>query len=289
MAQNPAHGYSPSMLKRSATLKILLALPLAFTLVWALVGAAQTTPLSPPLKADQLIGLKVEDSDGQKVGTIRNLVLDLRSGELKYVVIGSGGVLGLGNQLRLAPAEVISAATAKRSTLAIHVSSWRWRNAPAFKPSTLADLANPSRAKEISDYFAPALSQVQPMHPLSSTGHDANEISSPKMVPRFASNLIGARVTNMQGEKIGNVMDLLVSFGPPRPAFAIISTGHILQHGRQYAVPLSALVWTDQSKLLVLNAKPGSLQDPPPFNLQAWEAHRTNYFERVYLYSRLGD
>ena len=148
------------VMKRPATVKLLFALPLVATLVWSLLAAAQTNPFFGPLRAGQLVGMKVEDSDGGKVGTVRNLVLDLRDGKLKYVVIGSGGFLGMRATLKVAPCQAVSAATTKRQTLAINVSTPQWNNAPVFKTANLAELADPERAEEISVYFKAARNHV---------------------------------------------------------------------------------------------------------------------------------
>jgi sporulation protein YlmC with PRC-barrel domain len=280
------------MSKRPFTVKILFALPLVFTLAWALLGAAQTNPFFEPLKAGQLMGMNVEDTDGQKIGSIRNLVLDTRAGELKYAVIGSGGILGVHASLKLAPAPVLSAATAKRATLAIFATTERWKHAPVFKSSKLASLADPDRAREISRYFeqSPTHAPSAVNNALSTTGQTAGQrVIGPPSVLRFASELIGTRVVNQNQEKIGEILDLLVSFGRPRPAFAIISTGRFLRHEQKYAVPLSALHPTDEGGKLQLDTDATSLQQAPPFTRQIWESRDTNSVDRIYRYSKTVD
>jgi len=287
MASDGFNHYFIAMSKRPVTVRILFALPLVLTLAWALLGAAQTNPFFAPLKAGQLTGLKVEDSDGQKIGTIRNLVLDTRSGELKYAIIGSGGLFGVRATLKLAPSEIMSAATAKRETLVIYVSTERWDQAPVFKSSNLASFAGPERAREISKYFEPPTNAaITATHSLSTTGRATNE---PRAVLKFASSLIGARVVNQKDEKIGEVLDLLVSFGRPRPAFAIISGGKFLRHGQQYAVPLSVFSSIDEGNKLLLETDTVTLQQAPFFNQQAWESRNTNVANRIYRYSKVED
>lgn len=272
-------------------MRCVFALPLTLTLAWALVGAAQTNPFYQPLKAKHLSGMKVENSDGDKVGNIHNLVLDMQSGELKYAVIASGGILGVAPSLKLVPSEIISAATTKRETLAVHVTTWQWRSVPNFKPSALADLSAPSRAKEISTFFEPTISQMREKQGLlSSTGQESNGTAGSSIpVLKFASTLIGTRVVTPQKERIGEVTDLLVAFGSPGQAFVIISTGRFFEHGRQYAAPLHALATMDKSKALVLNADPASLQQAPSFDVKSWETHRTNQLDGIYVYSKSDD
>jgi sporulation protein YlmC with PRC-barrel domain len=276
------------MSKRPLTVKILFALPLVVTLAWALLGAAQTNPFSTPLKAGQLFGMKVENSDGQKIGTLRNLIVDTRGGELKYAVIGSGGFFGVRSTLKLAPAQIMSAGTTKRDTLAVFVTGGQWRLAPAFKASNLTSLADPARAREITRYFASTSANASDnsKYLLSTTGRGGERANVPPAELKFASDLIGQRVVNQKQEKIGEVIDLLVSFGRPRPAFAIISTGRFLRRDQEYAVPLKALNPTDSSRKLMLNADAATLQQAPLFNQQAWESRGTNGEAWIYRYSK---
>jgi len=91
---------------------------------------------------------------------------------------------------------------------------------------------------------------------------------------------------NEKQEKIGEVSDLLVRLGPPRPAFVILSSGRLFHRGHEFAVPLSALSRSRSESRLTLNADDARLQQAPIFNQQAWESGGTNGANQVYLYSK---
>jgi sporulation protein YlmC with PRC-barrel domain len=274
------------MLKPLVAGKILFAFCLAAVLMGTRVALAETNAASLPLRARQLTGMKVENTDGQKVGTVRNLVLDIRTGEVRYVVIGSGGLLGIHATLKLAPSEVMSAATAKSQTLAVNATATQWSHAPAFKLSSLASLGEPGRAREISRYFKTPQgnASIAATNSLSTTGR-VNSTNGPEAELKLGSNLIGMRVVNQKQEKIGEVLDLLVSFGEPRPAFAIISSGRLSHRENQYAVPLRALSFSEKGSKLTLNADAATLQQAPPFNQQVWAAREKNDSGKIYQYS----
>jgi len=285
MVSAVANRYSMPMLKRSATLRILSALPLASLLAWALRGAAQTDRISPPIRAGQLNGMKVEALDGQKIGWVHNLVLDMRSGELKYVVIASGGFFGVHPTLKLVPSRIVSAATTKRGTLAIFTTAGIWNAAPVFKPSELASYEDPERSREITRYFQ--TSGPPPMttngRSLSKTGADTN---LPRTQLRFAGNLIDTRVVNQKQEKIGEVLDILVGLGPPHAAYAVIGSGRFLRRGQEYAVPLSALKSLEHGRKLLLDVQDPKWDYARPFDEHAWNTPATNGSVRVYSYSQ---
>lgn len=272
--------YFGSMLSSCREMKTLLML-IALSMIGAPFVRAQAGHFSPPLRAEQLMGLKVEDTDGQRIGSVRNLILDARTGGLKYAVIASGGFLGVRSTLRLAPAQIISAATTKRQTLAINATMHEWLNAPAFKSSQLASLSEPDQAREIASFFAASRS-------LSQTSSDEQTNTQPQTL-KFASDFIGQRVVNPKQQRIGEVLDLLISFGRPHPAFAIISTGKFFREGHHYyVIPLSALT-KDNPRKLRANVDSSALETAPPFTEQVWNMPNLSDSLAIYRYSRIGE
>ena len=92
--------------------------------------------------------MRVENRDGQTVGRVADLVVDLRSGEVPYVLVTSGGLLGLGLRERPVPASAIFMGTTKKGVLGLDLSQARWEHAPTLKHG-LASLGRPSQMREI--------------------------------------------------------------------------------------------------------------------------------------------
>ena len=203
------------------------------------------------------------------------------------MVIGYGGFFGVHVTLKLAPTQLISAATTKSQTLAINATTMQWRNAPAFKYSALAAIAEQDRASENFQAFS-ILGQKrgETLRCLALKKPGAIDLvdTYPAQL-KFASDVIGLRVVNQKREKMGEVVDLLVSFGEPRPAFAIISTGRLFDHQRQYAVPLQTLSLSKNE--LTWNVDAAALQSAPHFDEAAWEARGGD--GRAYGYSTSAD
>jgi sporulation protein YlmC with PRC-barrel domain len=252
------------MLKCSGVAKTLITVLVSIAAI-VQIAHAQSHEVSAPLRATQLMGLKVEDTDGEKIGTLRNLILDMRTGQIKFAVVRSGGFIGVGSTLKLAPAQIMSAATTKRETLSINATLGRWKEAPGFSRSQLASLADPVESERITSYFVKPTARMN-------AGSGAQATTSPAVL-KFATDVIGKTVVNRQHQKIGDVVDLLASFGRTHTTFAIVSTGRVLSRGQDYAVSATALTPGAGSRL-TMDADTATLQKAPPFNQQVWDAGR---------------
>src|SRR5882672_2002504 len=122
----------------------------------ALAAPSSVSPVPPHIinnQAGKIIGLAVETLDGEKLGRIRNLVVAPPSGEVKYVIVASGGMLGLKAELKIVSAPAISLATAKRRTASLDLSKRQWKDAPQFSKKGLSELADPQKVRNIASYY----------------------------------------------------------------------------------------------------------------------------------------
>jgi sporulation protein YlmC with PRC-barrel domain len=69
-------------------------------------SAASGTSFQGDWRTSKVVGLKVYNDDNSSIGSINDLLTD-RSGNIKAVVIGVGGVLGVGEQLVAVPFDKI--------------------------------------------------------------------------------------------------------------------------------------------------------------------------------------
>src|SRR5437762_12134717 len=95
-------------------------------------------------QATRIIGDTVENLDGEKMGRIRDLVVALPSGEIEFVIINTGGILGVNSHGKLVPAPFVSIGTAKKGTASLDINVRRWKEAPQFKRKELGELILPA-------------------------------------------------------------------------------------------------------------------------------------------------
>src|SRR5260221_5305299 len=117
-------------------------------------GLPQTAPSPQPQlvlsnhRISHLRGMKVEDYDGETLGTLKDFVIDMGPGEVKYALVSFGGLSGMVASLRIVPAQRLSMATTKRETLSLDIPKFRWKRAPSFKSADLAELTQSQRAQQ---------------------------------------------------------------------------------------------------------------------------------------------
>ena len=71
------------------------------------------------LDCDTLIGDAVSDANGETIGVLAHLLVDVTQGRIAYAVIGRGGVLGLGEKLHAVPWSALTLDTNQRLVLGI--------------------------------------------------------------------------------------------------------------------------------------------------------------------------
>lgn len=120
-----------------------------------IVGKGRETAAGPGpdvMAANTLDGDKVYTTDGDDVGKIKEIMLDVRSGRIAYAVLASGGVLGIGDKLLAIPWSALTLDTDRKCFL-LSVSSESVRNAPGFDKSHWPMMADPHWAAPLHEYY----------------------------------------------------------------------------------------------------------------------------------------
>jgi sporulation protein YlmC with PRC-barrel domain len=107
------------------------------------------------LPSKKLAGASVDNTKGEKLGTIDDLVIDLESGKVAYAAISVGGVLGIGDKLFAVPFEELRTThdTNNNVSFVLDVSKQRLENAPGFDKNHWPDFASPQWRNQIDTYY----------------------------------------------------------------------------------------------------------------------------------------
>lgn len=102
--------------------------------------------------ANTLIGNDVYNLKDEVLGDIKEIMLDMRTGRVSYAVLSFGGFLGMGEKLFAVPWNALTLDTQnKRFTLSGEKD--RLESAPGFDQDSWPNMADPSWAKSIHDYY----------------------------------------------------------------------------------------------------------------------------------------
>jgi sporulation protein YlmC with PRC-barrel domain len=72
------------------------------------LGQIDSVTSGATVRASQMIGMAVHDAKGESVAEINDLVLDPRTGKVRYAAVTYGGFLGLGDKLFAVPFEAFT-------------------------------------------------------------------------------------------------------------------------------------------------------------------------------------
>ena len=139
----------------------------ACALACAAVGAAEqqstdpATADTPIVRASDISGLVVYNSQVERLGKVEDLVLGPKAGKIRYAVLSYGGVLGLGTKYFAIPWRCVSivakgqtsAGTQKESYCLLQVDKDSLKNAPGFDKNHWPDFADSSVQKKIDEYY----------------------------------------------------------------------------------------------------------------------------------------
>ncbi len=147
-------------------------------------GAAGNMPQNEPINAfrvDNIIGSKVINLEGQDLGTIDDLVIDVDTGSIVYAALEFGGFMGFGDKLFPVPWQSLTAVPAEGIYI-LDQSKAKLEKAPGFDKSSWPDIGDRSWQAGILAFYrhhaashrppaAPSAPGKQVMHPGYRPGH----------------------------------------------------------------------------------------------------------------------
>jgi sporulation protein YlmC with PRC-barrel domain len=139
----------------------LLALMVLIT-AWAPVADARDK--SAVLKASTVVGMRVQSTEGKKLGDIKDLVIDPADGSIGYAVLDFGGFLGIGDKYFAVPWEALQW-TADHKAIVLDVSKKDLKQAPGFDKNNWPDLGSEEQALIIYEYYGMPLPGETPAPP----------------------------------------------------------------------------------------------------------------------------
>ena len=240
---------------------------------------ANTTTNSQNQKASELLGMNVHNLNRDKLGDINEVVVELSSGRVVFLIMSAGSFLGLNEKFLALPPGAFQP-TPDRRSLMLNADRELLREAPAFGKSNWPVLADREfelevyrfyAAKSGSDSLSARTGNVlhhainQNTNPWLRGKHNTNAgpeireaagaerknlLSSPVKV----SELIGTSVKGARDERLGEIKDLLLNISEGKIVYAVVASGGFLGFGNKlHAVSGNDFGFSPAGRALVLN------------------------------------
>lgn len=106
-------------------------------------GTIDTTTKPSMVRASTLIGHSLVNSKQESVGSVHDIVMDGKTGKVRYVVVTYGGFLGIGNKLFAVPYEALQVTTrpndSRKHQLVLDVTKEQMEGAVGFDEDNWPD------------------------------------------------------------------------------------------------------------------------------------------------------
>jgi sporulation protein YlmC with PRC-barrel domain len=104
------------------------------------------------LSASTLSGDRVRNSDGEDLGKIEDLMIDVVNGRIAYAVLSFGGFLGMGDKLFAIPWGAMELKEHEHKFV-LNVAKDTLKNAPGFDKDHWPDMTDPDWGLNIYRYY----------------------------------------------------------------------------------------------------------------------------------------
>ncbi len=267
------------------------AIATAACVLWIGIATAQDAPKSPEparaapagaerkadapqgrfRRATKMVGTKVVNPKGEKIGDVDDLVVDKADGVVAYGILSFGGFLGFGEKLFAIPYGNL-----KRSDdqVIVDLTREQLEHAPSFAKDAWPEFDRTYGARVHEHYGTKPYWQSDKTpteaRALAKGALDAEHLRDHGMCR--ATKAIGMEVQDAAGKNLGDVDDLVFDDANGRIVYAVLSFGGFLGMGdKLFAIPWHALEPSarDLDKL-ILEVPKEKLEKAPGFDKKNW-------------------
>ena len=104
------------------------------------------------MASDTLEGNKVVTSDGEDVGKISDIMLDVRNGRIAYAVLSEGGFLGMGTTLHAIPWNALTLDTGEKC-FHVDIAAQQLKDDPGFDKDHWPSMADTTWGALVHQYY----------------------------------------------------------------------------------------------------------------------------------------
>jgi sporulation protein YlmC with PRC-barrel domain len=218
-------------------------------------AAGQPISQVQAIRASRLIGVDVTNPQGDDLGEIRDLLIDVHDGRIGYAVLDYGGMLNVGDNLFAVPISAFRP-SADGSGLIVNIDNDKLEHAPSFARDQWPDFNSSDYTSRVDRYYASHASSESQTSNAAQPRHEGSWPHASGALWRV-SRLIGKDVDNKQGDDVGQINDLVVNMRNGRVRYVLLQYDKPSSlEAERWAVPIAALDFNSTHHDVVLNASP---------------------------------
>ena len=104
------------------------------------------------IAASKVEGTSVYNREGESLGSIFDVMIDKRSGQVAYAVMSFGGFLGMGESYHPLPWDVLDY-DERQGGYVVDLNKDRLQNAPHYGANDMPDWSDRQYGRQIDDYY----------------------------------------------------------------------------------------------------------------------------------------
>ena len=117
------------------------------------MSGVETNETRDLISSDKVEGTSVYDRNGNNLGTISNVMLDKRSGQVAYAVLSFGGFLGMGSSYHPLPWDQLHYDSNQGGYL-VDITKEQLEGAPTYSATEEARWQDPAYGRSIDAYYS---------------------------------------------------------------------------------------------------------------------------------------
>ncbi len=244
----------------------------------ALAQQSSTSAVQNPLgnveRVDKVDGKSIMTSDNQKDGKIKDLVLDLQSGHILYVVVSGTGK----GTVAVSPQIFTQTPAANDEYAHVNVDKAKLDGAPQFTSQwdKVPNIGSAQLLDAVTTYFGQ--SRWWQGHNPANQGNFA--------IANKDTAFLGKKVENVNNAPVGKINNIVVDLPRGRILYVVLEPDSSLNLGDNlYALPPDAITWNAGQKSLVSNIDQSKLASAPHFASNNWpNLSDPSFASQVYQY-----
>lgn len=216
--------------------------------------------------ASDSLGMDIDSADGEKIGEVVEIIIDMESRRLLAIVVSTGGLLDMSKQRSLISPQDLQFDT-DREKLRSNLTREQIRSAPRYRSDDAARLARvPPMSEARVGVAIPRIQENDSNRDDRDSNADQTEEgnASGKGVP--VSELIGMKLEDIQGKSVGSVTEVYIDFEGGEAVGVVFSTGGFLGlGGKQALLALSELEYHQAEERLLVRLDEDQLDQVPEY------------------------